>query len=340
MELIFKRYFWLANSALLILAGFLAARTLTAYVEFDVLKPPGLAVDTGDEELRGDGDYVFRRPAASRSVDLERRRELAEAAAAKKAEEKETEVKEKEPELPPMLEEQPELEEVKGEINLELIATITVSDAVKNMALVRIDGGENNWVGQGTELKPGFTVSRITNYYIVVTQGVTELLWKKKEAPDPKAMLAGAPKGRKGPPPRSPTKPEPRSPAKPTPAAPKSKYSEGIKQTGPFDYRIDRGMLNEQLQDLAKLGREARVIPNYDKDSGSYKGFKLIGVRPNSLYRAIGIRSGDVIKQINGEELSSPGKALELFTQLQSSSSITLDIIRRGKSHTMNYSIE
>jgi general secretion pathway protein C len=99
-------------------------------------------------------------------------------------------------------------------------------------------------------------------------------------------------------------------------------------------------MLNEQLQDLAKLGREARVIPNYDRDSGSYKGFKLIGVRPNSLYRAIGIRSGDVIMQINGEELNSPGKALELFTKLQNSSGISLDIMRRGQKQSLTYKIE
>ena len=63
-------------------------------------------------------------------------------------------------------------------------------------------------------------------------------------------------------------------------------------------------------------------------------------MRPNSLYRAIGIRSGDVIQRINGEELSSPGKALELFTKLQNSSAITLDVGRRGKQHTMNYKIE
>ena len=202
--------------------------------------------------------------------------------------------------------------------------------------IVFTDGGDNQWVGIGTDLKPGFTVSSINNYYITVTQGVTELLWKKQEKPEPSAVLASS--ARSGPPPRK--TPKSPSPAPEKTAAPASKYADGIKQTGPFDYRIDRGMLNEQLQDLAKLGREARVIPNYDKESGTYKGFKLIGVRPNSLYRAIGIRSGDVIKQINGEELNSPGKALELFTKLQTSSSIMLDIDRRGKSETMNYTIE
>ena len=332
MELLFKRYFWVLNSLLLVAAGFISARTLASYVKYEVLKPP-LVVEAEEEgELVEDDDMVFRRPVASRSVDLRRRKELAEASKVEIEEPPELE----EPEQPEPEEPEPEEEEVSGDIQLTLIATITVSDEAKNMALVTVDGGDNHWVGIGTELKPGFLVSSINNYYITVTQGVTELLWKKEEKPGP-AALASA--GRTGPPPRKSPETPRKTPAKPA-AKPTSKYADGIKQTGPFDYRIDRGMLNEQLQDLAKLGREARVIPNYDKETGTYKGFKLIGVRPNSLYRAIGIRSGDVIKQINGEELNSPGKALELFTKLQTSSSIMLDINRRGKSQTMNYTIE
>ncbi len=337
MEFLFKRYFWVLNTVLLVVAGFFAARTLASYVEYEVLKPPMVAESGEDEELVEDDGQIFRRPVAARSVDLKRRRELAEAS---KALTQAPPEQPEQPEVPPP-EDPPEQiqEEVAGDIQLTLIATITVSDVAKNMALVSIDGGENSWVGIGTELKPGFKVSSINNYYITVTQGVTELLWKKQEKPEAKALLASAgPPPRGGPPPRK-TPSEPSAPAEPR-ASPESKYAEGIKQTGPFDYRLDRGMLNEQLQDLAKLGREARVIPNYDKDSGTYKGFKLIGVRPNSLYRAIGIRSGDVIKQINGEELNSPGKALELFTKLQTSNAITLDIDRRGKSQTMNYTIE
>ncbi len=334
MELLFKRYFWVLNTVLLVAAGFISARTLASYVKYEVLKPPLVEIEE-EEELVEDDEMVFRRPVASRSVDLRRRKELAEASKVEVEEPPEQPEPEEapEPEQP-----EPEEEEVSGDIQLVLIATITVSDEAKNMALVSIDGSDNSWVGIGTELKPGFLVSSINNYYITVTQGVTELLWKKQEKPEPSAVLASK-SGRSGPPPRK-TPEAPRKSPSPPKAAPTSKYADGIKQTGPFDYRIDRGMLNEQLQDLAKLGREARVIPNYDKDSGTYKGFKLIGVRPNSLYRAIGIRSGDVIKQINGEELNSPGKALELFTKLQTSSSIMLDIDRRGKSQTMNYTIE
>jgi len=335
MEFLFKRYFWILNSVLLVGAGYAAANAAMSYVEFEVFKvapsdATGETEEGGDEELE-----EFRRPAPLRSMDLERRIELLASAKTEEAA-PQPEVATVEEEVP--VEEAPPLEEGGGQLDLELIAVITTPlDPSKSLAMVRVDGGDAKWVGIGTELKGGFQVAEITNYYITATQGVTELLWKKHEPKEAGPMLASG--GRVGAPVRQTAEPVREMAPREAPQA-TTPYSEGVKQLGPWEYQLDRGMLNEQLQDLAKLGREARVIPNYDKDSGTYKGFKLIGVRPNSLYRALGIRSGDVIQQINGEELSSPGKALELFTQLQNSSSITLDIARRGKQHTMSYKIE
>jgi len=335
MELLFKKYFWILNSVLLVGGGFATSRAFSSYVEYELFKPHLVEHSADEEQIVEEEDFQFRRPIALRSVDLERRRQLAAAAAGTENKE-EPEIAKVEEETPPDVTPAEESNPAE-ELDLELIATITSTDDAGSLALVRIDSGDSKWVGIGDELKSGYTVTKISNYYVMASQGVTELLWKKREEKPPKAMLAG---GRGGPP-RTPAKGAKKKKAKKKGKKPKSnKYAEGIKQTGPFEYTIDRGMLNEQLQDLAKLGREARVIPNYDKDSGTYKGFKLIGVRPNSLYRAIGIRSGDVIQRINGEELSSPGKALELFTQLQNSSNIALDLGRRGKQHTMTYKIE
>ena len=97
-------------------------------------------------------------------------------------------------------------------------------------------------------------------------------------------------------------------------------------------------MLDEQLQDLSQLGMEARIVPNYR--NGKYEGFKLVGVRPNSLYRALGIRSGDIVKRINGVEINSPNKAIRLFEQFRTASSIQLDTERRGKAKAFTYNIK
>jgi general secretion pathway protein C len=97
-------------------------------------------------------------------------------------------------------------------------------------------------------------------------------------------------------------------------------------------------MLNEKLNDLESLARQARVIPHYR--DGKPQGFKLVGVRPGSLYSHIGIRSGDVLKAVNGDEISSPNKALEMYEKLKNSSNVTLEIERRGRPISLDYKIQ
>lgn len=118
----------------------------------------------------------------------------------------------------------------------------------------------------------------------------------------------------------------------------KARMKDGIKKTGKNQYRIDREMLNEQLDDLQSLSKGARVIPHY-KD-GRPQGFKIVGVRPGSLYSHIGVRSGDVLKGVNGEEITSPNKALELYEQLKNSSNVNVEIERRGRPVNLEYSIQ
>lgn len=117
-----------------------------------------------------------------------------------------------------------------------------------------------------------------------------------------------------------------------------SKIKDGVKKSGANSYEIDRGMLDEQLADLNALGKQARVIPHYR--DGKPQGFKIVGVRPGSLYSHIGVRSGDVLQSVNGEEISSPNKALELYERLKSSDNVTVDVERRGRKVTLEYQIK
>ncbi|MEZ4467523.1 MAG: type II secretion system protein GspC [bacterium] len=124
----------------------------------------------------------------------------------------------------------------------------------------------------------------------------------------------------------------------PTGGGTSSKIRDGVKKTGANSYEIDRQMLNEQLEDLNALSRQARVIPHYR--DGKPQGFKIVGVRPGSLYSQIGVRSGDILKSVNGEEISSPNKALELYEKLKNSDNVAVDVERRGRKVTLDYSIK
>jgi len=123
-----------------------------------------------------------------------------------------------------------------------------------------------------------------------------------------------------------------------TPPADDGKPAKGVKKLSENKYEISREMLNEKLENLAELGREARVIPHYR--DGKPQGFKLVGIRPGSLYSQIGLRSGDVIKGVNDEEISSPNKALELYEKLKNSPSVSVEIERRGRREQLDFSIK
>lgn len=122
--------------------------------------------------------------------------------------------------------------------------------------------------------------------------------------------------------------------ATPTPPSPDYGW---IVQTGVYEYRIEGAPLEESLQDLTELGRQARVIPNYR--GGKYDGLKLVGVRPGSMYRALGIRSGDIIQDVNGERIDSPNEALELYESLKTSDRVVVGIERRGVQRELVYVI-
>jgi type II secretion system protein C len=143
--------------------------------------------------------------------------------------------------------------------------------------------------------------------------------------------------GKPGAPP-PPGRPAPMPPGDMPPEDGSDEVGVGVSKTGPYDYQVNRSMIDKELADPAKLQREARVVPHF-KDN-QYSGMKLVGVRPGSLYRTLGIRSGDVITGVNGTRIDNPGKALELVEQLRKSSNITVDIERRGQPRQLNYSIQ
>jgi len=117
----------------------------------------------------------------------------------------------------------------------------------------------------------------------------------------------------------------------------KGPSGEGIKKVGANSYEVAQSEIDATLANLNTIATQARIVPSF-KD-GKANGFKLFSIRPNSLYAKIGIQNGDVIQRINGYELSSPDKTLEIYTKLKDSKQVTVDLQRRGKPNTIDYSI-
>jgi len=136
--------------------------------------------------------------------------------------------------------------------------------------------------------------------------------------------------------------PEPTAaaPAPPTPGggdAFATEMAKGIKKTSEHAYDIQRATLESVLGNMSLLSRSARIVPEIR--DGKAAGFRLYSVRPDGPFALIGMQNGDVISNINGLEITSPEKALEVYAKLKSASHLSLGLERNGQKVTKDYSI-
>jgi general secretion pathway protein C len=113
--------------------------------------------------------------------------------------------------------------------------------------------------------------------------------------------------------------------------------AKGIKKVSETEYQVNRDLLDKLLADTNALARSARIVPNVV--DGKANGFKLYAIRPNSVYATIGLQNGDAIQAINGYDMSSPDKALEVYTKLRRANHLTVSITRHGQNQTLDYTI-
>lgn len=328
METLFKNYFWVVNVLAVLAGSYLTATTANEYVS-DTLFAEA-AAGKAAPKASAEAPAIFPEGEKERpfAASLEARHVF-------NADPKDDDAVEE-----PVTEEETKSDDSgdmeETSLNLTLVGTIVGPEPESSLATATLEG-KSKLLRVGSELKRNpddevvlATVLEIARRYIVLMEGGKRKyvrLWD----PD-KNNKPGAPPQPGGP---------PRYQAQPPPVAgggAEVDYSKGVRKTSMYAYEIDRGMLNEQLNDLTRLGREARIVPNYR--NGQYQGFKLIGVRPGSLYRSLGIRSGDIIQRVNGTEINSPNKAIQLFEELKSQGQIELDIERRGQKRTLSYSIK
>ncbi|HEX3698485.1 MAG TPA: type II secretion system protein GspC [Polyangia bacterium] len=111
----------------------------------------------------------------------------------------------------------------------------------------------------------------------------------------------------------------------------------GVKKINENTYEVQRGTVDSLLGNMSVLSRAARIVPEL-KD-GKAAGFRLFSVRPDGPFAKIGFQNGDVISAINGLDMSSPDKALEVYTKLRSASHLSIGMERNGQKITKEYSI-
>lgn len=108
-----------------------------------------------------------------------------------------------------------------------------------------------------------------------------------------------------------------------------------VEQLGDGEYVIDREEVDAALDNMNQLFTQVRAVPHFQ--GGKSTGFRLFAIRQNSLFDKIGLRNGDIIQRINGNDISDPSKALGLFNELRNEPNVQVEIVRNKEEKTLSY---
>jgi type II secretory pathway component PulC len=68
------------------------------------------------------------------------------------------------------------------------------------------------------------------------------------------------------------------------------------------------------VRNPATLFAQARILPKYE--NGQMVGVQLNAIKPGSMFEQIGIKNGDVIKELNGIKIDSPEQSAKILVEL------------------------
>ena len=123
--------------------------------------------------------------------------------------------------------------------------------------------------------------------------------------------------------------PSPTSP-NPEPRLPVSSY--------PRKISLKADQIENAMENLGQLMEQATLRPHIE--DGQSAGISITGIKPNAIFRKMRLRNGDIITGVNGDAIESVEDAIKVVEQLSSGSDIQLQIKRRGREQSLDYSIE
>lgn len=311
----FKQFFWTFHLIVLFGGAFLVARTVNAFVG-SALETPAEKIAAGVEERpsfrprkknKDDGvpltAFLDRNLFKAAREDLEPEPELADAT-------KQEETGEFEPD-----DCQP------STVNAELVATVVSNSTPEASLALFTDRSKQEAEGYrlGDKLLDEAEIMAIEWRRVLVKHNGRCESFSLEEQKEGSPRVAARPA------------PRPRS------RSDGPEFGKGVKKTGAGEYEIPRAEIDNVLSNLNQIATQARIVPSFH--NGKANGFKLFSIRPGSLYSKIGIQNGDIIQKINGFEMNSPDKALEIYSKLKDADNISVDLVRRGKTKSLSYNI-
>jgi len=115
-------------------------------------------------------------------------------------------------------------------------------------------------------------------------------------------------------------------------------FDPNVEDLGDNRYKIPRGTLDHSIGNLSQLLTQIRAIPNIQ--NGRTNGFALSEIEPGSVFDEMGLQEGDVLRSVNGQQITDPGQAMQMMSALRNASQISILVLRDGHPTTLTYQIQ
>ena len=350
MEALLKKYFWVLKGAGLTAVVALAASTLTAYVGASYLYvDPAAERPAGEGEGESEGaadDEEDERPAAAGAATTPRATAKRGRGDSERAKTMTTLIGANlfcpscappPPPEPPAPGEAPAVDidlghlsgiqpgEIRTSLPLKLVVTMESTDARFSQAtlLNTVDGSVRPY-WPGDTIAPGAILVAVERGLIHIrNNSQAEYLELGAEIIPP-----SKPKPKK----EAPKKEEEPSDAK-VPGA-----EDSIKCESEDSCVVERAFVESLLANPMALAKQARVQPAVV--DGEARGFRFYGIRNGSLPKLLGLKNGDTLTSVNGNEVRTVDDAMSLLTKLRQASNLSISIDRKGKTINKEITIQ
>jgi general secretion pathway protein C len=121
----------------------------------------------------------------------------------------------------------------------------------------------------------------------------------------------------------------------PPPTLPAGNGPVEVRKVAENSFEVNRLAFEEVTKNLGNFMTQARIVPHFIE--GKIAGYKIFAIKPDSIYTDLGMQNGDVLQRVNGVEVESPEKALQIISQLKTETDFQIDLVRNGKPMTLSY---
>ena len=197
--------------------------------------------------------------------------------------------------------------------SLNLVLTGVMVGGTNNFAFISINGANETAFGLGDEILAGASLHAVYPDRVLLRRGgALESLVLKDSPGLPEGAIVTSPQYRND--------------------APLS----GIRGSGGNSFTVERDTLTQQMQKPDFLS-QALMVPN----AGG--GFLVREIQPGSVYEKLGMRSGDVIRSVNGQPINNMDEVMKLYQQLGGINrvgNVAIEVTRGGRTDSLQYNIE